>query len=88
MRRGSHRVGHAVIAVFLFLLARRRAVGAGGLTGCLMDILILGVFPVIWETMNSPAHVAFIGHGGGRHRTAVVWGRFQSVIARGNPSSQ
>ncbi len=69
MRRGSQRVRLAVIAVFLFLLARRRAVGAVGLTCCLMDILILGVFPVIWEAMNSPAHVAFIEHGGGQHRT-------------------
>ncbi len=38
----------AAIALFLGLLARRRAVGAVGLAGSLMDILILGAFALIW----------------------------------------
>ena len=38
----------AAVWVFLSLLARRRMVGAVGLSGCFIDIAIVSVLPVIW----------------------------------------
>jgi len=38
----------AAVATFLVLLERRRAVATVGLLGCLIDVAVLSVLPVIW----------------------------------------
>ncbi len=38
----------AAIRLCLTLLARRTFVGAAGLSGCVIDIVILSALPVIW----------------------------------------
>ena len=47
----------AAIWLFLVLLARRKSVGLVGLAGCMIDIALLSVLPMIWYTSVGGVNV-------------------------------